>query len=148
MVNIGIPTNEFNEKKFKKFCKKARVQFPQDYIEFLKKNNDGELDENILELPDNECCIRYFYGTTEEDYSDLLSNYKWYADRLPKKCIPIADPDFGNQICMSLDEEHYGKIYFWDHETMDTDYGEKCVLKLEDMVLLADSFESFLDKIH
>ena len=91
--------------------------------------------------------VRYFYGTTNDDFSNIAEVYESYIDRMPLRCIPVADADFGNQICISLQDENYGKIYFWDHETMDTDYEEKCYLTFNDMVLLADSFEEFLDKI-
>ena len=66
---------------------------------------------------------------------------------MPKNCVPIADEPCGNQICMSLSADTYGKIYFWDHETMDTDDDEICTLGFEDMYRLADSFGELLDKI-
>ena len=147
MVNIGIQTCKFDKKRFERFCKRKKIVFPQSYVSYLEKHNDGELENNIISTFDNDYYIRYFYGTTNDDFSNLPSVYDWYVNRLPNKCIPIADPDFGNQVCISLDFEHYGKIYFWDHETMDTDYGKKCHLCLEDMVLLADSFEELLEKI-
>ena len=147
MVNVNEPTCGFDMGKFRAFCDGHAIVFPQALVDYLMQHNDGELESNVIHFPDNEYYIRYFYGTTDKNYSDIALNYEWYADRLPPKCIPIADPDFGNQICMSVAPESYGKIYFWDHETMDTEDDEPCVLRLEDMILLADSLEALFEKI-
>ena len=148
MVDIVLSEQKFDEEKFKAFCGKYGFNFPKAHIEFLKKYNDSELESNIITAAEElGIYIRYFYGTTNESYSDIKNVYEQYADRMPLKCVPIADCDFGNQICISLNSESYGKIYFWDHETMDADCGEKCKLNFDDMIFLADSFESLLDKI-
>ena len=148
MVNIILSNNAFDEEKFRSFAKKYSLNFPESYIEFLRRNNDSEMESNIIEGTEElGIYVRYFYGTTDNDYSDIEMVYKNYIMRMPSKCIPIADADFGNEICMSLKDENYGKIYFWDHESMDTDYDEKCNLTFEDMIPLADSFENLLDKI-
>ena len=147
MVDINLSDQTFNEGKFQSLCKKYGLVFPESYVDFLKKYNDSELDSNIIMgAEDLGIYIRYFYGTTNDDFSNIEEVYQCYFNRMPSKCIPIADSDFGNQICMSLQKENYGKIYFWDHETMDTDYEEKCKLAFEDMILLADSFCSLPTK--
>ena len=148
MVNVNLSDQMFNEEKFQAFCEKYGLIFPESHIDFLRKYNDSEMDSNVINgIEHLGVYVRYFYGTTNDDFSNIAEVYESYIDRMPLKCIPVADADFGNQICMSLQDENYGKIYFWDHETMDTDYEEKCHLTFNDMVLLADSFEEFLDKI-
>lgn len=146
MVGVNKSENEFNEKKFRAFCNQYLFSFPQDFILYLKKHNDAELEPNVLDVHDNECCIRYFYGTSIEAYADIWDTYEVYKERMPKKCIPIADADFGNQICMSLQEDTYGKIYFWDHELIDTD--EMCEINIKDMNEVAVSFTDLLSKIN
>ena len=147
MVNFKNSASQFNMEKFQSFCKKNELEFPESFVKFIEEHNEAELEPNIIYLPDNECYIRYFYGISNEDYFDIIANYETYVDRMPRKCVPIADPDFGNQICMSLEKENYGKIYFWDHEIMDTDDDEACTLRFEDMIFLADSFEELLEMI-
>lgn len=137
----------FDRRKFDLFCKKIGAAFPETFIDYLMVHNDADLEPNRLEIPANETSIRYFYGTGDEDYSDIEANYFIYKDRLPSKCIPIAPDPFGNQICMSLSAGTYGKIYFWDHETMDTYDDGQCTLGTEDMILIADSFEELCKKI-
>jgi len=147
MVNVNEPTCVFDAEKFKSFCDHNSVEFPSAYVDYLMAHNDADLEPNIIQHSENDYYVRYFYGTTGEDYSDISMTYEWYANRLPHKCVPIADPDFGNLICMSLDNKTYGKVYFWNHETMDTEDGEICSLQLEDMIFLANSFNEFLEQI-
>ena len=147
MVKVEKPIYKFNEKEFEEFCSVQKIAFPKAFVDYLRVYNDAELEPNIVRFPGNECTLRYFYGITQEEYSDIRTVFDWYSTRLPHHCIPIADPDFGNQICISLEEDTYGKIYFWDHETMDTEEGELCKLSFADMKLLAGSFEELLDKI-
>ena len=147
MVKINKPEYEFDMEKFNNFCKKYQLEFPQEFVEYLKQYNDAELEPNHLDFGINECGIRYFYGTSEQTYCDLAWNYEIYRGRMPEKCIPIGDEECGNQICMSLEKDTYGKIYFWDHETMDTDDGEECQLDFSDMYELASSFRELLDKL-
>ncbi len=147
MVGVSFNENIFNKNKFTEFCQKYGFVFPQSVLHYLIQNNDSDLDANIVKMNNNECYVRCFYGTSDNEYSDIEAVYQSYIDRLPSKCVPLADPDYGNQICISLNDENYGKIFFWDHETMDTEKGEDCMLRFEDMELLADSFDEFLDKI-
>lgn len=148
MVNANLSNQIFNEKRFQAFCEKYSLIFPESYTDFLKKYNDSELDSNIVDgTEDLGIYVRYFYGTTNELFSNIEDVYKTYLCRMPEKCIPIADADFGNNICISLKKENYGKIYFWDHETMDIEDEEKYRPEFKDMILLADSFEDFLAKI-
>jgi hypothetical protein len=64
---------------------------------------------------------------------------------MPNELVPIADPDFGNLICMSLDKAAYGKIYFWDHETMDADDAD--IPTIADLKEIAPSFDALLARI-
>lgn len=148
MVKVNEAENEFSEEKFRDFCNQYLLSFPHEFIVYLKKHNDAELEPNALDISDNECCVRYFYGTSNEEYADIWDIYEMYKERIPEKCVPIADADFGNQICMSLQEDTYGKIYFWDHEIMDTDVDEICKINIEDMIEMAVSFTDLLNKIN
>jgi len=147
MVELIETNDAFIKRKFEEFCSVNDFVFPTEYVDFLAEHNDCELASNIIHGKQNDYYIRYFYGTSSEKYSDIVSTYEVYRNRLPIKCVPIADPDFGNQICISLQKDSYGGIYFWDHELMDTDDGEPCTLEIKDMNYLAASFSNLLDKI-
>jgi hypothetical protein len=134
MVRVKEPEHQFDKSRFEAFCRLYQLEFPNAFVEYLQAHNDAQLEVNILDLGDNECCVRYFYGTSLEVYSDIRMIYEAYQGRMPIGLVPIADPDFGNQICMSLDKAAYGKIYFWDHE-------------IADLKEIAPSFEEFLARI-
>ena len=147
MVEIIGNENEFDDSKFISFCEENRFEFPKAYIEYLRADNDSDLEANCVELAGNDTSIRYFYGTSAQEYSDLKYTYDIFRDRLPLNCVPIATDAFGNQFCISLCAETYGKIYFWDHEVMDTNEGEKATLEIVDLIWVADSFDELCAKI-
>ena len=134
MVKVYEPDHVFDRTRFEGFCNLYQLEFPKAFVDYLQAHNDAQLEGNILDLGDNECCVRYFYGTSLESYSDIRMIYEDYQGRIPAGLIPIADPDFGNQICMSLAQATYGKIYFWDHE-------------IADLKEIAPSFDALLARI-
>ena len=147
MVAVNKTEIMFDEVRFKTFCKKNSFELPIAYVDYLAEYNDGELESNVVEIENNEINVRFFYGTSGNEYTDIIAVYDEYKERLPEKCIPIADPDFGNLVCMSLSDDTYGNIYFWDHETMDTEEDAECVISINDMYKIADSFEMLLNQI-
>ncbi len=148
MVDVLPGENKFDNSKFNAFCKENNFIFPEPYVKYLQVYNDGKLELNYIKIPDNEITIRYFYGTSEDKIFDLKANYQVYQDRLPSKCVPVAADDCGNLICMSVNTETYGKIYFWDHETMDMNTYENTNLQIENLILISDSFEELCAKIN
>jgi len=146
MVSVLLSGEKFSQTAFDKFCQKNLLNFPQQFIKFLSQYNDGELEVNFVDGFD-ECCIRYFFGTTSEAYSNIEDVFECYKGRMPNNCIPIAEAEGGNLVCISLFNKTYGKIYFWDHETMDVEDGEKCEYSIESMPLIAGNFDDLLDKI-
>ena len=146
MISIKLAEEKFSQNVFVEFCQRKKLKFPQQFTRFLSQYNDGELGVNIVE-GFNECCVRYFYGTTSESYSNIEDVYECFKGRMPNNCIPIAESEGGNLVCISLDSKTYGKLYFWDHETMDVDEDEECKYSIEDMQLIANSFDELLKKI-
>lgn len=147
MAKVNKTDHRFDRKRFEAFCSLNHFEFPKAFVEYLEEHNDAELENNILDIGDNECCVRFFYGTSFEAYSDISMIYEAYQGRMPNGIIPIADPDFGNQICMSLEKETYGKIYFWDHEMMDADDDGVCTTAIADLKEISTSFDDLLDRI-
>ena len=134
MVKVNQPGHAFDQNRFEAFCRAYQLEFPKAFVDYLQAHNNAQLEANILDLGDNECCVRYFYGTSLEPYSDICMIYEDYQGRMPAGLVPIADPDFGNQICMSLAQATYGKIYFWDHE-------------IADLKEIAPSFDALLARV-
>lgn len=147
-----MSNEKFDENKFSIFCKKYNLVFPKEYVEFIKSYNDGELEPNIVDCINHSiedmCSIRYFFGTTTEDYSNIEDTFADYVDRMPQDCFPIAESEGSNIVCMSSQSDTYGRIYFWDHEEMDIDYCEKCTYTIREMPLIANDFEDLLNRIN
>lgn len=147
MVEIIPSSDAFDSGRFNSFCKKNELSFPQDYIDYIKEYNDGELEENLVDEFD-DISIRYFLGTTGETYSDLEWNYDCFLGRMPEKCVPIAETEGGDLICMSLQSGSFGKVYYWDHDTMDVDTGETCDYSVDELQALSSSFSELLEKVN
>lgn len=147
MVEIIPSIDAFDASRFNSFCKKNDLSFPEDYIEYIKENNDGELEENLVNGFD-DISLRYFFGTTGETYSDLEWNYDCLLGRMPAKCVPIAETEGGDLICMSLRPDSFGKVYYWDHETMDVDTGNVCDYNVDELQTVASSFSDLIEKIN
>ncbi|WP_414858757.1 SMI1/KNR4 family protein [Paenibacillus sp. Soil724D2] len=45
-----------------------------------------------------------------------MSKIECYLGRLPESMIPFVDITGGDQLCIGVTEDVWGKIYFWDHD--------------------------------
>jgi hypothetical protein len=132
---------------------KIKCSFPEEYRNFLLKNNGGECEPcgfTFIEgTIDSESEVRSFFaiGGIDGDY-DLEENINIYIfeeKRLPNFYFPIAEDDLGNLICISCNKSDNGYIYFWDHEDeCDT---ENIDNYRDNMYLLAKSFNKFIKKL-
>lgn len=96
---------------------------PADYRLFLTRHNGGHPEPSCFKSSNdtssfNGSCVHYFYGVGDEaPHCQLLTAFNTLKGRVPAELIPIADDPFGNQICIAIQGEEIGSIYFWDHET-------------------------------
>ena len=108
------------------FEKEFKLKLPESYKKIMLENNGGS--------PEKE----YFQGGSV--YLDnikygkypLEKSIKILNDVLPKGFFPFADY-IGQSLCIDLNEDGYGKIYFFD-ET-----GE--------IELVANSFDEFMEEL-
>lgn len=92
---------------------------PNDYKRFLLKWNGGKpnLDRFVVPgWPNQATVVNRFFAVHTGKYSNLEKEIRDYRDRLPQGIIPIAEDPFGNLICLGLENEQRGSVYFWDHE--------------------------------
>ncbi len=118
---------------------RLNTQFPRVYIDFLLGQNGG-MPVNCLFKYDkaNASCVSYFFGVdlgTKD--MDLEHNVDAYKGRIPKRFLPIAEDPGGNIICIGGDNGE--SVYFWFHEA------ETEPPTMDNMYLIADSFQTFLD---
>jgi hypothetical protein len=60
--------------------------------------------------------IQRFAGIHDGQYDSLERYTVTHDDRVPKNLLPIASDWSGNLICLSINGDDFGKIYFWSHE--------------------------------
>lgn len=123
------------------------VALPADYKEFLLSCNGGELAPNIFPVPGAKINsgVNRFYGVLGDNLqNDLNYQRKIMFTRVPKNILPIGSDSCGNSVCLSLRNESYGQIYFWDHE-LESEEGECATFS--NLFLVGNSFVDFLSKL-
>lgn len=109
--------------------RKYGVLLPSEYCAFLRKYNGGFTPKTRFKIGGAASDLRGFFGGGSAKLNfDNVNLDSWIKGKL----FPIACDSFGNYVAISLREETYGKIYFYDHETENK------------ISLICDSFSSFL----
>lgn len=99
---------------------------PADYREFLAACNGGCFkgdfwyNEPLADGRPADVGLHHLHGIRDRDcYSLLWARHCYQSEgeiRIPLDLLPIADDPGGNAICVGIGGEHYGKVFFWDHE--------------------------------
>ncbi len=141
------------------------VRLPENYRRFLltyeMETFNGYIDFETLAPPRPWLSqetgwhfVRFFGDASKRHYS-IASNIDSHRDRMLETLIPIGTDGFGNHICLGIAGPERGKIYFWDHED-EWDEDEYILqgkpvppdLKFQNVHLIANSFEEFLDQMY
>jgi len=124
------------------------VAIPPEYRTFLFSSNGGFPEPANFPIVDSEGkviernVIQSFYGVgTGHTYSDLERKYRMFHDRVPSNLLPIASDPGGNQICICVSGDDFGKIFFWDHER---EQEEGVAPTYDNVLFVADGFRAFL----
>lgn len=124
---------------------------PDDYAAFLRRGNGGFIGGALWykgPTPAGEAAdagVHHVGGLRPEPHFSLAWNRDCYANRIPRALLWIMDDPFGNAICLGLEGDHRGRIYFWDHEgEPDPDEWDGTVEKAGNIRLLADAFTGFV----
>ncbi|MEH7609006.1 SMI1/KNR4 family protein [Priestia megaterium] len=148
MIDIKSNAKRFNHKDLERVEKKVGASFPEQYINFLRKYNGGEVENSIVELPFEEIesfILSSFFGTRVEDINDIISCYDTFENRIPKGCVPIGRDVGGNIVCLNLNRKGYGYIFLWDHD-IELEF-EDNEMETQDLYYVAPSFDDFLQMI-
>ena len=114
-TNSGAP---ITVKDINSTMQKLGITLPESYENFLLKTNGGIPSYIYFTTEDNDYVIDQFYAISNKkgSFQSYFRHYKLENNILPKKLAAIADDAFGNLICISLEDEDKGSIYFWNHE--------------------------------
>jgi len=122
------------------------VLLPQAYRGFLLAHNGGKPKPNAFQTRDGTgSSIDWFLGIhsgPHDNFEGYFINYKVTRRALPTNLIPIGHDPGGNLICLSVQGEDTGAVYFWDHEK------ETSPPTYANLHLIADSFEGLLDSLY
>lgn len=91
---------------------------PPQYREFLLEFNGGEPETNVFPVDElGEGGVIEFFGIREGSVpGDIAFERSRMAGRVPSGLLPIAEAEGGNLVCVSLQGQDRGTVYFWDHE--------------------------------
>ncbi len=89
------------------------IILPSQYKSFLSKYNGGYTPKTKFKIGKIASDIRGFYGIGNVKLSFSGIELGEWVDR---GFLPIASDSFGNYLLIGLDNNNYGKIFFWDHE--------------------------------
>lgn len=145
MVFIEPSKIYFDERALVNFENIIGVHLPKEYVDFLKKNNGGTPELNIIELQNEEIksfSITSFLGLYLDDINNLHAQFLTYRQRIQKNYIPIADVEGGNMVCLNIID---GSVLLWDH---DTELLNHSIIPYKSLLPIANSFNEFLTLIH
>jgi len=81
--------------------------------------------------------IDYFYSADNLSRCSISKLIEKYSNQIPEGYVPICDGESGDLICINLNKERYGAIYYWWHEGNIE----------EDLFRIDDTFEGFIFKL-
>lgn len=126
-----------------KFEKNYNVSLPDEYKEFLKKNNGG--------IPNDSCflddrVLNFFFGLFNNP--KLEESIEWhlniYDDRYPSSMLPIASAGGGDLILIGIKDEYQSKIFYWFHDFEAEESGSQY---FENIEFVSNSLKEFLSMI-
>lgn len=128
---------------------------PVDYREFLLHYGSAfVLDKYVCfefhkkpmwEGSKEALTIDVFYGF-DEGLNNLFRNETIFGARLPSNIIPIGGTTFDSQVCLCLDAENFGRVYFWDKDDEREITGDR-ENDFGNVYLVAESFSEFIESL-
>ncbi len=119
---------------------------PEDFRSFLLRYNGGKPIPSAFLLrkrtgPYSDSLVHRLEGLEPSERAGLRWLHSFMQYRLPVGFLAIGIDPTGNFICLGLDSDARGRVYFWDHED------EPDPPHPSHMELVADSFDEFLRRL-
>ncbi|MBC2328034.1 SMI1/KNR4 family protein [Listeria booriae] len=144
MVSIESSNKKATSVAIEDFEQRYNLKLAEDYKKFLLDFNGGYADPNVFKISEEQgkSALNTLYGLgIDDEYDELASVYESLDGIIPSGFISIADDSGGNQICLGVDDDYFGKIFVWMH---DMEIEED----MDNMFLLAADFKLFLDNLY
>ncbi|MGE7902931.1 SMI1/KNR4 family protein [Peribacillus sp. NPDC094092] len=129
------------------FEKKFNLVLPEDFSRFLLSNNGGKAVNRRFQTEDRTITssIILFFPLSNEIEENLESTFIKYNESriVPKDFLPIGLDPANSLICLSLDREQKGKVYFCDMDYFEEDNE----LRKEFIKPISGNFKEFMDNL-
>jgi hypothetical protein len=141
------------------------ARLPDPYREFVQEFGGAGFAEYVqcvskypMPGPSQSRCVpfAYFYGGRAggAEHLSLALAIENYAARMPPTVVPIASDGGGNQICLGVEHDERGRIFYWDHDNEwdEEDYVDEGLVVPDDLAfqnlhVIADSFVDFVEQL-
>ncbi|MFC9777513.1 SMI1/KNR4 family protein [Paenibacillus chitinolyticus] len=142
MANMDQGNEKITINEIREFEGKYVLKLPEQYIDFLLKYNGGYPEASTFKISDEEgeSVVNKFYGIGDMK-GNLAKVFEILDGELPEGFIAIASDPGGNEICIGISEEYFGKIYFWIH---DMEANEE----MDNMFFINNSFNDFFENLY
>lgn len=143
MINDSNRFGSTNIKDIESFEAKYAIALPKEYKEFLLEYNGGAPTPSTNKIPETD--VQWLYGIHNgENWASLEWNIETLKNRIPENTLPIAGDSLGNSFLLSLNNDTYGEIWFWDHELE----GEEGESYFGNITKSANSFNDFIGNLY
>jgi cell wall assembly regulator SMI1 len=128
------------------------LTLPPDYVDFLTHYGGfapglyAVFSFQRLNAVYDESMADVFYGVLPGNGYDLIGSYREYKGRMPHNLIPIASDPGPGEICLSVDGEDKGAVYYWDRY-LEEDVEENVEPGYSNVYLIAKSFDDFIHSL-
>lgn len=126
-----------------------RMILPLEFTNFLLEHNGGQPKRKIFPAQKGRKFTfnveaLYGIGPKGENDNDFLMMYSNHCEIVPDELFPIGDNGIGDLICIGVQGEYYGKVYYWYR---DGRVGEDETPNFDNVDLLTNSFTEFLEML-
>ncbi|MCT4648351.1 MAG: SMI1/KNR4 family protein [Carboxylicivirga sp.] len=137
---------ESNNLSIQKFESELNVNLPTIFKKFheiygaFSFNNSIHIQCKGLPISSEKECIKvdYFYCFDINCTNSILKIIEHQEGNLPKGYIPICDGEPGDLICLCVEEEEYGEVFYWWHESN----------MKQNLFKISSDFGDFISKLH
>lgn len=124
------------------------ISLPKEYRNFLLENNGGEPVPGFeffwIKKGKDGSSVHQYFGLHNGPIHLQLNTYMDQSIfGFPRSLLPVADDGMGNFICVGIQENNYGKVYFLDHDLFPFQSNENA----PGITQLSSSFSSFINAL-
>lgn len=134
---VVINDNVLSVNEICNFENKFQIQLPEEYKDFLRDYVEVYVNDNYKFQMSEKSTITPNDGFESMDYlysADFILKAEQFFSNYGKEMIPIGEAS-GDIICMGIQGERYGKVYYFYHENESIE---------QNYYLIAESFNEFI----